>query len=515
MERGRQPNRVYSPAPLTPARPQLVNNVFDRAAITCTGEEVRAPRILAALLAVTAVLTAPAVATADNSPGPGSPSVTPTTPAPDPTPTPEEPTPTPSPSEPAPTPNPTPTSPEPRPPHTDGQGFNDIFPDVTPEPPSTGGRPLPGSWPIPDLNFGTDPKLIAAAKARLREVRAELAAAENDLVTAQAAQAQAEQRAKDAEWDALMAEIRAEQAREVLQRHASDVYRSGGGVPSLVRIVDGSLENPANVLDEQAYLSQATLQRAAEVDRARQIVAEAAQYAATAQAARAAADAALEAAVTTEEELTRKLERARRELTQVMTLPAGVQTLIGPNGCPTQVPDGTMRGSAASVDPYDLCRKSVRAAATPEAALAIKYLFRALGAPYACEGVGRTEPYRYDCSSLAARAYAEGAGLATAGPGWSPSTRDMVPWDGVSLSPWYGLVQPQDARPGDLFLYDTGGATYRHVVIMIADGFMIHTNSCGDVAKVEEFWGPGVGGASFLVARRVLPDKARTAQSGT
>ena len=35
--------------------------------------------------------------------------------------------------------------------------------------------------------------------------------------------------------------------------------------------------------------------------------------------------------------------------------------------------------------------------------------------------------------------------------------------------------------------------------------WMLHTNSCGDVAKVEPFWGfPSSGSHTFLVARRVL-----------
>lgn len=482
--------------------------MFDRGALLGTCHNVRIRKIVTAVV-LAATLLGPGVAYADNTADPQDPGSSSPAPAPS-----EEPTPAP-PIDPNPTPTPTPAPSEPgtvtpERPHTDGLGLDDIFPSPEPTPAENGGpAPVPGAWPIPNLSFGTDPKLIAQARARLREVRAELAAAEEALVVAQQAQGEAEKRAEEAEWDALMAQVRAEQAREVLERHASDVYRSGGGVPSLVRIVDGSLDNPAHVLDEQAYLSQATQQRAAEVEAARQIVDEAAEYAVAAETARTAAEQALLTAQATEQDLSRKLERARRELEQVMTLPVGVQTLIGPNGCPTVVPEGTLRGAAAGVDPYELCRKSVRAAATPEAALAIKYLFRALGAPYACDGVGRLEPYRFDCSSLAARAYAEGAGLRTAGPGWSPSTRDMVPWDGVPLSPWYGLVKPEDARPGDLFLYDTGGASYRHVVIMIADGFMIHTNSCGDVAKVEAFWGPGVNGAQFLVARRILPDKAR------
>jgi hypothetical protein len=133
-------------------------------------------------------------------------------------------------------------------------------------------------------------------------------------------------------------------------------------------------------------------------------------------------------------------------------------------------------------------------------------------------------PYRADCSSFVSRAYAEGAGLNTAGDTWAPSTRNMVPWDGVALDPHYAYVATKALRPGDLVLYDTcpqGGCPYKHVVMYLgAPGggtpWMLHTNSCGDVAKVEQFWGfPTTGSHTFLVARRVLPvagEKVRTAK---
>jgi len=112
------------------------------------------------------------------------------------------------------------------------------------------------------------------------------------------------------------------------------------------------------------------------------------------------------------------------------------------------------------------------------------------------------------------RAYHEGAGLSTAGDAWAPSTRDMVPWDGVALDPHYAYVPPQALRPGDLVLYNTcpqGGCPYRHVVMYLGtpDGgktfWMVHTNSCGDVAHVSKFLGFPTTGEPFLVARRVIP----------
>jgi cell wall-associated NlpC family hydrolase len=189
------------------------------------------------------------------------------------------------------------------------------------------------------------------------------------------------------------------------------------------------------------------------------------------------------------------------------------QVTVGPDGCPTQDLPATLRDGAELVGAPTLCRAAVKQAATPQAALAISWAFQHLGAAYACGGAGRLLPFRMDCSSFVSRAYHEGAGLATAGDSWAATTRNMVPWDGVPLDPHYGLVAPEALRPGDLVLYDTcpqGGCAYKHVVMYLGspDGgktrWMIHTNSCGDVAKIEPFWGFPTTGSRFLVARRVL-----------
>jgi len=190
------------------------------------------------------------------------------------------------------------------------------------------------------------------------------------------------------------------------------------------------------------------------------------------------------------------------------------QVAIGPDGCPAVEVVSTLRDGASTIGVAALCSSAVKLAATPQAALAITWAFQHLGAAYACGGAGRLLPFRMDCSSFVSRAYHEGAGLGTAGAGWAPSTRNMVPWDGVPLDPHYVQVPTNLLRPGDLVLYDTcpqGGCPYKHVVMYLGspDGgktqWMIHTNSCGDVAKVETFWGFPTTGHPFLVARRVVP----------
>ncbi len=163
----------------------------------------------------------------------------------------------------------------------------------------------------------------------------------------------------------------------------------------------------------------------------------------------------------------KKLKQDQKELKKLIAV-AAPQTVVGNNGCPKEVLEGTV---PEGIKIKQLCAIAVRTAASPQAAFAIKWALVRVGAPYACEGIGRLEAWRFDCSSFVSRAYAEGAGLRTAGDGWAPSTRNMVPWDGATLDPHYAVIDPKDIRPGDLALYDTCPAgevcPYRHVVMYL------------------------------------------------
>ncbi len=144
----------------------------------------------------------------------------------------------------------------------------------------------------------------------------------------------------------------------------------------------------------------------------------------------------------------KELKRDQEELQSLVAVGAP-QTVVGPSGCPTEVLAGTL---PPDVDVTRLSKRAVRNAPTAQAAFAIKWALVRLGAPYACDGIGRLEPWRYDCSSSVSRAYAEGAGLKTAGDAWAPSTRNMVLWDGTSLDPHYAIIPPDMLQPGDLVL---------------------------------------------------------------
>ena len=188
----------------------------------------------------------------------------------------------------------------------------------------------------------------------------------------------------------------------------------------------------------------------------------------------------------------------RRDRSALSTYAAllGVQGVVDPIKCPTSEQGGTYRDGAQ----VDVCPRSVATAATPEAGSALIEAFGMLGAPYACLGAGRLGPDRFDCSSLVTIAYTRG-GVPLVGGGRAPSTREMFPWDGVSLASWAQPIEPEHARPGDLALYETP-ATH-HVVMILADGYQLHTASCGDVAHIKRL--RSFGAKSFSGVRRVIP----------
>jgi len=188
---------------------------------------------------------------------------------------------------------------------------------------------------------------------------------------------------------------------------------------------------------------------------------------------------------------------------------AASQSRVGADGCPTSAPASTLRSGADSIGIWQLCADSVAQAPTPEAAKAIKWALTQLGAPYACGGSGRDATFRFDCSSLVSRAYSQGAGVKIAKPYvWSPTTYLMLPSPGFGHTAWSVPIDPGAAKPGDLVLYETEPGVSQHVVMLLAHGYMVHTNRCGDVAHVTRFWGFSPGFASFLGARRVDASKA-------
>ena len=349
----------------------------------------------------------------------------------------------------------------------------------------------------------------ATALGRYREeVRRRVVLATEQRKSATAAVQAANSAASQAAQHAMASERRAADARDRLTMWTSYLYRVSGNTGLLLSIFNNPSGDPMDFLrgaDDANTFSQEFI---SDVEAAHDTAVEATKAADHAVELRMVAQTRAEETETIRQALVTLLGKAQAqvpvtppELTQGKT---GAQTLIDGRACPRTAPANTLRDGSDSVGALKLCQQAVKEAATPQAALAIQAAFQMLGAPYACGGVGRQEPFKFDCSSLVSRAYYLGAGIDTAGSNWAPSTRDMVPWDGVPLAWWASYVDPQFIRPGDIVLYDTGGAAYRHVVMYLGNGYMLHTNSCGDVAHVSSFWGTGDGHATFLVVRRVI-----------
>ena len=304
---------------------------------------------------------------------------------------------------------------------------------------------------------------------------------------------------------------------------ARDLYMTGStGVDAAFQALSGSPEDVLASIDSVRYVTSAGDSETLDFERA---AAEAARMQGATAVARAWVEATRAAMESVQESLTtvRQQVAADRESLNALIATASAGTEVGPDGCATSVPAGTVPDG---VDIQYLCRTAANEAATPQAQLAVQWALIHLGAPYACEGVGRLNDWVFDCSSYVSRAYAEGAGLDTAGADWAPTTRNMLPWGGASLDAHYEVIDPQDLAPGDLVLYDTctaeekdeGECDYRHVVMYLGEQapgmgpLMAHTNACGEVSRVVPFTGTDV--SNFLGARRVIASKKELKAAG-
>lgn len=146
----------------------------------------------------------------------------------------------------------------------------------------------------------------------------------------------------------------------------------------------------------------------------------------------------------------------------------------GPGGCPTSAPAGTLRENANRYGIHRICTDSVAQARTPEAARAIKFALRNLGAPYSQPN--RMGKFSFDCSSLVMRAYESGGAKVISG-GWAPNTYY------IETVRWAKPIAFGDRRPGDL-VYPFPG----HIAMSLANGLKVHTNRPGDVSHVNNMY---------------------------
>ncbi len=393
--------------------------------------------------------------------------------------------------------------------------------DGAPRPVEVGGGNLPGEKPDPivtheestaDAAPALDPGFVDDYSRLYRQVQKGQQRVQRLAGTLRSANAILSSSAEDLTFTIRQrgkAEFALADAADQFSLSVRDLYITGSTDVDVVLSVLGS--KPEDVLrniDSIVYLRSATGNETADYEVAQRY----ATVVDSAQAAveiRAAGDRKLVTSIAKDLAKAKKnLKIDEKELQRLISL-AAPQTVVGKDGCPKSVLDGTV---PEGVDVKKLCKFAVKHAVTPQAAVAVKYALLRLGAPYACGGIGRLDAWRYDCSSYVSRAYSEGAGLKTAGDGWAPSTRNMVPWDGAALDPHYAPIDASKLKPGDLVLYDTCPTgevcPYRHVVMYLGpmtDGgvpMMAHTNSCGSVAHVEPFW--GTDAANYLGSRRVM-----------
>lgn len=157
------------------------------------------------------------------------------------------------------------------------------------------------------------------------------------------------------------------------------------------------------------------------------------------------------------------------------------QTSVGADGCPSSAPGNTLRDGAASVGVGAICASSVAQARTPEAAGAIKYMLNHLGEPYSQPK--RNSPGYSDCSSYISAGYraAGETGIYPRGSN-AQTTRSFTAAEGK----WVFRVPYDQKMPGDI-IYPFPG----HVALVLADGWMVHTNRTGDVSHVKRLYTAG------------------------
>jgi len=173
---------------------------------------------------------------------------------------------------------------------------------------------------------------------------------------------------------------------------------------------------------------------------------------------------------------------------------AGV--VLGPDGCPTSVPQNTLRQGAIDIDINELCVSAVSQAVTPEAKKALLFLMANLGTPYSVTDRGK--PGFFDCSSYVMRAY-NSAGLRLG----TPSSYALGPAPGWSSFPWLRDVSAANIKPGDILVRVPPAG--HHVMVYLSDEWMIHTGgpegSPSHITKLPDDF-------SSLKKRRVIPELA-------
>lgn len=354
--------------------------------------------------------------------------------------------------------------------------------------------------PLPDP-FRLDPSLSLA----LEDIRD----AREVLTIAESAEEAAWTLARTLEVPMLIANAKAEIMQEDIDDYARKIYMQGPDPSTLDIVLESEAETIEDLLagvGEAQFVGgqKGTLNFEAQED----ADAKEADYFSAVEAAVARRSITQEALMSLEQ----KQQDARdlgRSLGYQQFLAVLAPSSLGKDGCATMSNVDTVLPSVNS-EILEICRTAVEGAETDEAKLAIKWAISRLGSPYACKGIGRENPFQYDCSSFVVAAYANGAGIDTRVDGWSPSTHAMLPNSNAGV---FAPISSQELQPGDLVLYYTcpegEKCPYNHVVMYLGEvngqELMIHTNVCGGVSKIEPFWGAyDSSKGKYLGSRRVV-----------
>lgn len=359
--------------------------------------------------------------------------------------------------------------------------------------------------------FSTPPEIVQSVNA-LPQLRIDIQLAADEL-------ADARMRARAVSDEALLASVQLDEARSEIRKFARNAYLTG--TPDSIRIAAESLDGTIGAL-----LHDVALQKYAGSDVALRAVARArtAQHVISG-AAIAAYDVGLAEQVLAGRQgllalASQRLRAfaARVGYPEMMTAALSVDA----EGCATRAPDAA---NPQQVVLAELCRRAIEGV-DEHAAAAIRWAFARLGAPYACQGVGRANPlFQFDCSSFVSRAYHDGVGIPLFQGASIPTTATMLAGSGR-----FAPIDVAELAPGDLVLYDSCPALAEETEEQSAQGaepfeepapcvdrhvglylgawqgkeWMAHTNTCGGVANVDHFWGLGdEPGRVFLGVVRV------------
>lgn len=354
--------------------------------------------------------------------------------------------------------------------------------------------------PLPDP-FRLNPSLSLALE-EIRDAREVLTSAESDEEEAWAL-------VRALEMPMFIANAKAEIMQEDIDSYARKIYIQGPDPSALDIVLESEAETVEDLLanvGEARYVGgqKGTLNYEAQEDAGEKEI----EFLSAVEAAAARRTITQNARLTLEQKQ-QDVRDIARTLGYDQFLAVLAPSSLAEDGCATMANADTVLSSVNS-ELVEICRTAVENAETDEAKLAIKWAISRLGSPYACKGIGRENPFQYDCSSLVVAAYANGAGIDTRVEGWSPSTHAMLPSSNAGV---FAPISSQELKPGDLVLHYTcpkgEKCPYNHVVMYLGEvngqELMLHTNVCGGVSKIEPFWGAyDSSKGRYLGSRRVV-----------